>query len=289
MRFKLIILCFVITSFSYSQTNIVESSKYGLNNGVISAKMYNYYPNSQKLNRIVYSTYKNEKVTSLEEDHIHLGMKHLYTFAYKNDGKELQIDYKHFYKGTKNIDSVTHYRRVDFHGLQFYYPNYQLKQTQLSNRLEINYTLEDQEYATQLIFNRDGTVSEQNRFEDFKRQTFNKKGWVTSKRYSDAHQTNYYYNQKGQLIADSFHDKLMNRNQIPAIHTKYYYQYDSRGNWVKQVIITPQSYKKEEDPWVYFTSRQLVYKDGFLSGEIDYDQQFVRKVLLKYRAKKKKS
>lgn len=284
------ILCLFITSFSYSQTNIVESSKYGLKNGVVSAKTYNYYPDSQKLNRIMHATYKNGNITSLEEDYIHLDMKHLYTFTYQNDQKELLIDYKHFYKGTKNIDSTTLYQRVDFHGFHFYYPKYKLKQVsyQLSNNLEITYTLDEQEYFTQLIFNKDSTITEQNRFEDFKRQTFNQKGWVTSKKYSNTYRTDYYYNDQGQLITDSFHDKLMNRNRIPAINTNYYYEYDSRGNWVKQVIITPQPYKKKDVLWVRFVSRQLVYKDGLLSGKVDYDEKFVEKTMLKHRSKKRK-
>lgn len=262
-----------------AQSNVVELSSYELKGNVSKVKTTLFYPSSQTINRVSTLMYKDGFIQSLDETFPETQIRNSYVYSYQQDKTAYTLRFTQFYNNQKTVDSVTTFQRVKFQQLSFYYPQNQLKlhQRNYPESLDITYRLSLEEYYTQLIFEGDSTVREVNNFEDFKEQHFNKKGQIMSQQFSNKYLHKYYYNEKGQLISDVFFQNLMKRSQDRPMKTIYFYEHDSRGNWIKKLSITLDYLNKmTEASFMSFESRRLNYEDGFTSGSSKYDTVFIR-------------
>jgi hypothetical protein len=135
-----------------------------------------------------------------------------------------------------------------------------------------------------LILRKDSTISENNDFQDFRSQDFNQKGQIVLQKFSEKYMNTYTYNSLGQVYSDFFYPNIMKRSQDRPIKTVYFYENDTRGNWIKKIAIN-LDYKNKIDrnSFTTFETRELTYQDGFTSGSSKYDEAFVRKQLSAYK------
>jgi hypothetical protein len=269
-----------------AQSNVVELSKYELKRNITRAKTTLFYPGSQSVNRVSELEFKGGYIHSLAETYPETKVKNTYNYSYSKDKKIFTLRFAQFYNNKKLVDSTATFQLVKFQQLRFYYPKNQLKTQSRTypKSLDITYNIAGEKYYTQLILRKDSTVSEINHFEDFKVQEFNQKGKITSQKFSEKYLNTYSYNAQGQLISDIFYGNLMKRSQDKPTKTRYFYENDARGNWVKKVTFT-LDYKDKIDlnSFTTFETRELTYKDGFTSGSSDYDANFIQKKIANYK------
>jgi hypothetical protein len=263
-----------------AQSNVVEQSKYELKGDVTQVKITLFDTNSQIIHRVSHLRFKENCIASLTEVYPETKVKNTYDYSYPQNKTAYTLRFTQFYNKEKIVDSTATFELVTFQDLKFYYPKNQLKLQSSTDfkTLDVTYKLASEEYQTQLILQKDHTIGEVNQFEDFKEQSFNKKGQITSQKFSNKYLHQYFYNPQGQLISDVFFPNLTKDHQEPPIKTVYFYENDSRGNWIKKLSITLDEFgKMSNTSLVSFESRELNYKDGFHSGSSLYDGIFIRK------------
>ena len=269
-----------------AQSNVVELSRYELSGNITKAKTTLFYPGTQTINRVSELKFSSGYIQSLVETFPETHIKNSYTYSYQKGKKTFALSFSQFYNDKKIVDSTATFQRVIFQNLSFYYPQNELKlhPRKYPNSLDVTYKITNEEYYTQLILKKDSTVREINRFEDFKEQSFNKQGQITSQKFSNKYLNTYTYNDQGQMISDLLYQNLMKRSQDRPIKTIYFYENDARGNWIKKVTVSlDYKNKMDSNSFTTFETRELTYQGGFTSGSSEYDKAFVEKKTSAYK------
>lgn len=286
MRTRLIVLLLFMGQSLYAQSNMVEAFKYELTDNIKKVRATLFYSDSRAINRVTDMIFKDGHILSLIENYPEAKVKKSYTYSYQKNKETYTLAFKHFYDQQKILDSTSLFRLVTFQDLKFYYPDYgfALQQRKYPESIDITYSIYGKKYQTILKLKKDHSITETNNFEDFRVQNFNKKGHIVSQEFSNRYLNKYTYNKNGALISDLLYQNLMKRSQDPPIKTIYFYENDSKGNWVKKVTITLDRREKiSESSFITFETRELTYTDGFKSGSSHYDESFIKKTTEKYK------
>ena len=286
MKIKLTILYTLIGCMCCAQSNVVEAKRYELKGGVSEVRMTSFYLGTKKINRITDMTFEDGYLQSLVENHLGTNIKDSSIYQYQKNWESFALIFKRYENKKKIIDSTSNFQQVTFQNLKFYYPKYQLslQQRNYPNSLDVTYNISGEKYYTILVLHRDSSITESNKFHDFRVQNFNQKGQLISQKFSNRYLNKYYYNENDQIVTDYLYQNIMKRRQERPIKTSYFYENDAKGNWIKRVAITPTNkYQKRDEIFVHLTTRKIKYNDGMVSGSSEYCASFVKQVVQKYK------
>jgi len=281
----LLVAIFAQSSFGFAQTSVITKDYHQIKGDVIEAEEYRFFEseivNEPSLNSIQNIQFKDDLVILIKEVHPKFKIAHHYTFTHTKPFEEFTMHYQRFKNGEQNIDSTTTFQSVKYKSLTFFYPEDSLQVTKskspLNDRMEVSFKLNNKKETRWLETASDSTITETIYNGNGREMTYHKNGNLVEKLYPYRTVNEYHYNDLGFIISEVFNDKLMNRNYMPPIITKYFYQYDVYGNWIKKLAVNLSRKYTNPKPMVSLSVRKITYKDGIVTGSILYDSQFVKR------------